>query len=231
MENRSMDRYPFDSDHCCNLLSGLAGVFAAGVRFEQERMVEIHVLASTERSPKQIVRDIQSALYAAYGLEVDHRIISVAQLPENPFDMPAASKPSPVVTTCDVRVMFTGIDMHRRDGVCEASVYLSLDGKMFTGTARGRDTRTQQPRITALATLDAVHTMLGREFYDLLEVRQVTVGDTVIFITVVEYMDTYTGLPMTLTGAAVQRDGVDASIVRSTLDALNRSIGKLYRMS
>jgi len=226
-----MDRYPFDSEHCRSLLRGLTGVFAAGVRMEQERMVEIHVLASTERSPKQIVRDIQSALFAVYGLEVDHRIISVAQLPENPFEEHAVEEPSSAQAAREVRVLFTGIDVHRREGICEASVYLSLGEEAFTGTARGRDTRTQQPRITAQATLEAVHAMLGRECFDLLEVRQVVVCDTVIFITVIEYMDVYAGMPITLTGAAVQRDGIDASIVRSTLDALNRSIGKLYRMN
>jgi hypothetical protein len=33
---------------------------------------------------KQIVRDVQAALSAAYALDVDHRIISVAQLPVDP---------------------------------------------------------------------------------------------------------------------------------------------------
>ncbi|MBS5586054.1 MAG: hypothetical protein KHX36_07530, partial [Clostridiales bacterium] len=68
------------------LLRRLPGVYAAGPRFDENgTLSEIHVLASLARSPKQVVRDVQSAIFAAYGIEVDHRIVSVAQLPENPF--------------------------------------------------------------------------------------------------------------------------------------------------
>ena len=65
------------------LLRRLPGVYAAGPRFDENgTLSEIHVLASLARSPKQVVRDVQSAIFAAYGIEVDHRIVSVAQLPE-----------------------------------------------------------------------------------------------------------------------------------------------------
>lgn len=67
-------------EHCQALLAQLPGVFASGIRLDQGEMVEIHILASASRSAKQIVRDVQSAIFAVYGVEVDHRIISVAQL-------------------------------------------------------------------------------------------------------------------------------------------------------
>ena len=42
-------------------------------------MAEVHILASSALSPKQVVRNIESALLAHLGLKVDHRKISVAQ--------------------------------------------------------------------------------------------------------------------------------------------------------
>src|SRR6476620_917097 len=44
------------------------------------RPKELHVLAGAGKSPKQIARDIQSVAMATFGLELDHRIISVVQL-------------------------------------------------------------------------------------------------------------------------------------------------------
>lgn len=43
------------------------------------RPVEVHVLASPNKGAKQIVRDVQSVAVAAFGIELDRRIISVVQ--------------------------------------------------------------------------------------------------------------------------------------------------------
>ena len=65
------------------LICRLEGVQAAQVVFAENGMpCEIHVLAGPEKSSKSLVRDIQSDLTAQFGVQVDHRIISVAQLSE-----------------------------------------------------------------------------------------------------------------------------------------------------
>ena len=40
---------------------------------------EVHVLAQAGLQPKQLVRNIESALLAQLGLKIDHRKISIAQ--------------------------------------------------------------------------------------------------------------------------------------------------------
>src|SRR5881296_2922362 len=45
----------------------------------QGEISEIHVLAQTDIPPKQVVRNIESALMAQLGVRIDHRKISVAQ--------------------------------------------------------------------------------------------------------------------------------------------------------
>jgi hypothetical protein len=63
------------------LLTALNGVLAARVAVgETGRVQEIHVLADATTHPKQMVRNIESALSAGLGITVDRRIISVAQV-------------------------------------------------------------------------------------------------------------------------------------------------------
>jgi hypothetical protein len=41
---------------------------------------EIHIVATGERSAKQLVRDVQSLSAAGFGMTIDHRIVSIVQL-------------------------------------------------------------------------------------------------------------------------------------------------------
>lgn len=61
------------------LLQTLPGVIAARIIANETGAVdEIHVLTTAEVTPKQTVRNIESALIAHLGMRVDHRKISVA---------------------------------------------------------------------------------------------------------------------------------------------------------
>src|SRR4051795_3711146 len=66
------------------LLATLPGVIAARIIASENGAVdEIHVLTTSEVTPKQTVRNIESALIAHLGMRVDHRKISVATTPES----------------------------------------------------------------------------------------------------------------------------------------------------
>ncbi len=56
--------------------------------------VEIHVLAAPGKAAKQIVRDVQSVTMASFGLDIDHRIVSVVQLEE-----PGGSESRPTIAS------------------------------------------------------------------------------------------------------------------------------------
>src|SRR5207245_11356576 len=63
-----------------NLIASLTGVLSARVVVTPLGEVsEIHVLTMSDVQPKQVVRNIESALMAQLGLKIDHRKISVAQ--------------------------------------------------------------------------------------------------------------------------------------------------------
>src|SRR5215218_809827 len=62
------------------LLTSLDGVLSARVvTTPLGEVSEIHVLAQAGLAPKQVVRNIESALLAQLGLKIDHRKISIAQ--------------------------------------------------------------------------------------------------------------------------------------------------------
>src|SRR5437867_5889927 len=63
-----------------NLIAGLTGILSARVVVTPlGELSEIHVLTTSEMQPKQVVRNIESALMAQLGVKIDHRKISVAQ--------------------------------------------------------------------------------------------------------------------------------------------------------
>ena len=63
-----------------NLITGLTGVLSARVVVTPLGEVsEVHVLTRADLQPKQVVRNIESALMAQLGFKIDHRKISVAQ--------------------------------------------------------------------------------------------------------------------------------------------------------
>lgn len=72
---------PYHEEDAERLIGALAGVVSAHIVTDGAgRMLEIHVLASPELHPKQVVRNVESALSAGLGIQVDRRIVSVAQI-------------------------------------------------------------------------------------------------------------------------------------------------------
>jgi hypothetical protein len=78
----------------------LREVEGARVRAEGGELVEIHILSSSDKSPKQIVRDVEAILRTELDLAIDRRIVSVALAKRGaPEDPPphrtAASRAAP----------------------------------------------------------------------------------------------------------------------------------------
>ena len=146
------------------LLTALGGIVSArAVADESGRLAEIHVLASPEFHPKQIVRNIESALSAGLGVIVDRRIISVAQLrsdAETPFA--ARSKPATPRTTTPAtkhprRVVYVQYDAKASapmDSHCR--VVLMRGDEQLTGSATGVNTAQGRADAAARAVLHAL---------------------------------------------------------------------------
>ena len=202
------------------LLRKLPGVFAARLLTEDasEDLTAIHVLADAARNPKQVVRDVQSALSAAYGLDIDHRIVSVAQVP--------APMVAPAAPAKDARVRFIGLSYQEDARRCRLEVSLALEEETVQGVAEGKPGPRWRDRLAAQATLAAVHRLLEEEPYVLLHVQRVQSGPAALSVVLVQAVDS----DAILTGSAVLEDGELRGVVRAALDAVNRNLAWRLRL-
>jgi hypothetical protein len=68
--------------HACeDALRRLRGVSSAHIVLDvNNQIAEVHIIATGDRLPKQIVRDVETTVLAMLHVKVDHRKISVAQI-------------------------------------------------------------------------------------------------------------------------------------------------------
>ena len=134
----------------CKAIEQLRGVEMAQVVMAGPTEVsEVHVVATPERKPKQIVRDIESLLRAQFGLNVDYRKISLAQIQGSPR---RAVELRPRLITAGY------VDQARR----RLQVVLLEGDQEYVGIAEGVDSVNDDLSLTALATLNAMHSVVGQ---------------------------------------------------------------------
>ncbi len=205
---------------------------------------EVNILAGGQRPPKQIVRDVRSALRAEFQFDLDYRKISVAQKREpdegeTPAKPEAPSRSVPTVLKLPatqvqeepaaVRLRFVGVTVGIDQTTCHARVELSLGDRETVGEATGVSSRRQVSRLIAEASLSAVAKFLddsyGLTLMDL-EVLEFG-GEDVVLVAIKFHKDRS---DKTLTGSCAVSHDLQQSVVYATLDALNRILGRLrYR--
>lgn len=218
--NETADEKRTPNDLYRSLLLQLPDIFAANILIDGEDTVrEVHIVAGLSRNPKLISRDVQSALLAAFGLRVDHRVISIAQLATNPFEVQG----QPERVEAGIRIQCMEVSTRIEDRHYHVSVRLRHGEHDFHGEAVCRNTSTQRMHAAVQATLDAVHSFLGVEdLFTIVATQSTTVGSTVIALTLLEY--SYIKEDRLLIGSAQQGEDVAVGFVKSTLDAMNRSL-------
>ena len=196
------------------LICRLEGVQAAQVVFAENGMpCEIHVLAGPEKSSKSLVRDIQSALTAQFGVQVDHRIISVAQLSEG------------LVPRGDFRLAHTGLEIKSAGGRVSASVTLARGCDTYTGHGESANTPFARRRCVSEAALAAVNRAAGETCFELASVDAVTLAGQGIVVTQVYSLRD----GQRLLGSAFLNEDPDNAAVHSVLRAVNRRLSVLPR--
>jgi predicted nucleic-acid-binding protein len=182
---------------------------------EQGLIQEVHLLIEGERTPKQVVRDVESALLAHFGLNIDHRKISVAQ-------KEAGSKISG-----DARLRWLDVQITHEGTRAVVLVIVEYGGKTFTGSVTGVRSSTNIPRLLATATLRAVEAAYGlQERFALedLSSNLMLAGRQVVVAMINALTDTGEDL---LIGSAIVRQDLHRAVVSATLDALNRRVTSL----
>lgn len=202
-------------------LAQVSEIRAARVVTSSEGFIdEIHVLALPSKAPKQLVRDIESTLMAAFGIAIDHKKISIAQLGHEAMpQVPEPAKPQARAQIKNINVEVVGVYVN-------ISVALELEGELFVGKATGPASRTGRERLVAEATLDGIAQYLQGAFtFALEDVEIIRLGRESV-ATACVVLVTSLG-EQAFAGSALVRQNDKDSIVRATLDAINRRLGFL----
>ncbi|HEX3032984.1 MAG TPA: hypothetical protein VHS59_12255 [Bacillota bacterium] len=188
-------------------------VSARIVSAETGEIAEVHVLASQHRSPKQVVRDIESALMASFGLAIDHKKISVAQL-----QVEEAEEVLP-----QLRPRLGKVELTVNGISAEARVSLTIAGTGYLGTATGTSAANNRLRLIAIATLNALEEYLGGACAIAVEAVSISqIGGrevALVGLSLVTAID-----EEFLVGSALVKGDVFKTIVKATLDGVNRRI-------
>ena len=203
-------------DELCRL-GGVLAVRVVGDR--SDRPVEVHVLADQTKTPKQTVRDIRAVAHTVFGIELDHRIVSVAQLDTNESDTPVGI----VLPTAERRVRVGAVHADTDGLRAEVRVTLVDDEREHVGYAEGSIAAVARPHLVATATLDALRQIEpAADAVHLASAEISRVGSNRVAVVTVVYVDP--PLELFVSGSAVVRRERDDAIARALLDATNRRI-------
>ena len=204
-------------------LARVAGVSSARVVGDDVPR-EIHVVANSERPPKQVVRDVQSLAAARFGISIDHRIVSVVQLNDQiVLEPPSQARPEEeedVGRLVIDRVVFAS---KGHSGWVRVGLKWP-DGEVTEGAGVAGATRESRARGASLAVQQALDPMLTTNDVSL-DVDQVLIAQLGVEDTVTVKLMWHEGRRSTaLVGSALIDDDVASATVRAFLQAINRKL-------
>ena len=220
------------------LLRTLPAIASAKVLRDADGVVrDVHVLATTDLGPKQIVRNVESALLARYGVRLDHRAISVAQsatarvaeAARTPAPAAVAAQPAapaaPIIKPAPAPgrgIYFEDVEVRRsRSAGLACTVTLRAGADTHTGEASGVETARARGELAATAAVRALTPLLSDGITLAFEsCAGVTAADREFAFVVVSGRS---GRETTiLSGSCEVRDGVETAAALAVLDATER---------
>jgi len=195
-----------------DVITKIQGVTHSKVVYNDEEVEEVHIIANTIRSPKQIVRDIESALLAIFDYRIDRKLISIAQIDTGE-------------TKSIKRIRYEGISLEVKDNNVRCEVRLTMDDDVYMSTETAIGTSINRRRVVAKATVSAVEEMIGQvSAFDVEDIVINSIRD-ISYVTVIVNMINDIAEEV-LIGTAIVRNDTNEAIAKATLDAINRRIEK-----
>ena len=203
---------------------------------ENGEVAEVHVLTTTEVSPKQTVRNVESALLAQLGMRVSHKKISVATSEGPAAEAIRASRMTPmhgvkVVTVPEEPMSAKSTKRHlyfedveitrsRKNGMM-CSVTLRRGEEIFVGESTGQGSDRLRVETAAKAACAAVVKAEADGRTLMFEgAKEIEAFDReFVFVALTTRSGHESAL---LTGSAEIKDGIETASVLAVLDATNR---------
>lgn len=209
------------------LICKVQGVFSAKVKVDDAdgEIIECHVLADKSRNVKQLVRDVQSALVAKFHVDLDYKLISIAQvdnldsiIASSRVELPAEEH-KPDLPRAQLKTFMMGYEGSN----IKAVVTLALGEQTYTGEASGNSGMNSRYRTLAQAVVNAVNYDMDQCLtLSILDVQKFSINGQYAYAVAIYHRDK--GLEETLLGAAMIREDEYMAVVKAALDALNRRL-------
>lgn len=211
------------------LLSGLDGVQSLKIVPDGHGGIdEVHAVGNSDLGAKQIVRNIESALLAEFGLQVDHRKISIAQVKkpdlsvaENGHAADALIEPA----TGTRRLILERLEIERKAGT-KIACLVALEGEdtIFEGSAEGADFSRSRLEVVGHAVLEALNKATMEDIVLRLEgMSRIEVSGRDLVVAVIQGQEGRRSV--TLPGISLVVDSPEDSAVLACLQATNRWAG------
>jgi hypothetical protein len=231
-----------------------AGVQAVHIEADGDHISELHLLSTSRRPAKQIVRDVQTLLRTRFNRHIDHRVVSVVfadgaaangatpvvaapsapapltatpvSAPEAPVATPLRAAASEPRTTDDGRIRFASVNLYVSGPRAQAQVELKWKGVPRMGNASGWSTREGAHRLIAAATVAAIQQYLSEEIaLGVEDLSFVRIGRQQVVVAALALIAHRQ--EKILVGCCTVEQDAQQSVVLATLAALNRVLGGL----
>ena len=207
------EKREFNPEECRKLIEKVEDIISSNIITDKDGIIEeIHVLSRDKRSPKQIVRDIESLLHAEYNVELDYKKVSVVRV-DNGFN-----------SIVPKRLKYSGISFNQNGQKAVIKVNLSQDSEMFEGYSEGPCTRSNYIRLVAEATLKAVQQVVKDKILFAAEEVMVLQFNQHKIMMVSLSMINQNFNEESLVGCALIKGDEKDAVVKATLNALNRKV-------
>ena len=205
-----------------NLLTSLEGILSARVvTTPLGEVSEVHILAQAGLQPKQLVRNIESALLAQLGLKVDHRRISIAQTADvKPIEALERDTVRDKVLQRGVLYESVSVAPGKRPHRLSITVTLSFRGATETAEEEISDTPRSRVEGSAKAAVTVIDRLLSDFSVALEGAKIVEAFDRNFAFVGVQGLGGRESLLMT--GTAEIKESAERAAVFAVLDATNR---------
>ena len=217
-------------------IRSLRDVEGVSIMADGDDIRELHILTTSNRPAKQIVRDVQTLLLTKFNRSIDHRVVSVAYAnAASPVAAVAAAPapelapvapPAPAAAAEEERVRYTGVNLYVSGVRVQAQVELKWKGVTRVGSASGFGTRDGAHRLVAEATVAALQEYVEDELAlgieDATIVRSGRQDVVVVTLALLSHRQN-----KALAGCCTVDQDAQQAVVLATLMALNRAVGGL----
>ncbi|MBW3594623.1 MAG: hypothetical protein KY391_03510 [Actinobacteria bacterium] len=174
---------------------------------------EIHVIAAGRKPSRQFVRDIESLAAAEFGIQIDHRIVSIVQVETPPTGQ--AGRPS---------IERVGVGRRNNSEWVEVTL-LWPDGERTSGTGAAGTSREARARGAAAAVLECLDAKLSEKRstleIDNVSLHSVSSSTEWVLVHTTFYEE---GASTPLLGSARVVDDVATAAALALLNAVNRKL-------